>query len=35
VRAGLKRPVAAGLCSAAALALLHRGLQPSRSASAA
>jgi len=35
VRAGLKRPVAVGLCSAAALALLHRGLQPSRSASAA
>jgi protein-tyrosine phosphatase len=33
VRAGLGRPLAVGLCSTAALALLDRGLQPSRSAS--
>ncbi len=32
VRAGLKRPVAVGLCSSAALALLDRGLWPSRRA---
>lgn len=35
VRAGVKRPVAVGLCSAAALALLDRGLQPCRSVSGA
>lgn len=32
VRAGLTRPVAVSLCSTAALALLDRGLRPSRSA---
>jgi hypothetical protein len=35
VRAGVKRPVAVGLCSSAALALLDRGLRPSGSVSGA